>query len=92
MEDGRMLKHKVGYEKLLRAVGRFCEEQKLDEICLLEFEKGIVLQGLRVASTGDGYIRHMVSYTWSYEQLAQWAKGGKLPAAEAKAGQRGGQR
>ena len=92
MEEGRMLKHQVGYEKLLRAVGRFCDEQKLDEVCVLEFEKGIVLQGLHVSSTGEGYIRHLVSYTWSYEQIAHLAKGGELPAVEpGPAGQGGKQ-
>ena len=27
MEEGRMLKYQLGYEKLLRAVGRFCDER-----------------------------------------------------------------
>jgi hypothetical protein len=92
MEEGRMLKHQIGYEKLLRAVGRFCDDQKMDEVCLLEFEKGMVLQGLQVSSTGEGYIRHLVSYTWSYEQIAQLAKGGKLPPAEPQPAGQGGKR
>ena len=74
MEEGRMLKYKLGYEKMLRAVGRFCDQHKVDEVCLLEFEKGIILQGLQVDSTSDGYIRRLVSETWSYEQLAELTK------------------
>ena len=74
MEEGRMIKYKLGYEKMLRAVGRFCDEHKLDEVCLLEFEKGVILQGLEVQSTSDGYIRRLISQTWSYEQIAAMSK------------------
>lgn len=34
MEESRMVKYRLGYEKLLQALGRFCDEQKLDEICI----------------------------------------------------------
>jgi hypothetical protein len=74
MEEGRMLKYKLGYEKMLQAIGRYCDERKLDEVCLLEFEKGIVLQGLQVDSTSEGYIRQLVSATWSFEQIAEMSK------------------
>ncbi len=74
MEEGRMLKHRIGYQEILRAVGHFCDELKMDEICLLEFDKGIVLQGIHVQSTGEGYIRQIVTQTWTYEQIAEMAK------------------
>jgi len=74
MEEGRSLRYKLGYEKMLRAVGKFCDEHKLEEVCLLEFEKGVVLQALQIDSTSDGYIRRLVSETWSYQQLAEMAK------------------
>lgn len=74
MEEGRMLKHRVGYEKMLRAIGKFCQEQQLDEVCLIEFDKGFVLQALKVEPTGEGYVRRLASFTWSYEQIAQMAR------------------
>jgi len=74
MEDGRMLKHQLGYKVLLRIVGQFCDEQKLDEITLIEFDKGIVLQGMQVQSTHEGYIRRVVTHTWSYEEIAAMGK------------------
>ncbi|MGB9723027.1 MAG: hypothetical protein ACP5OO_02260 [Chloroflexia bacterium] len=83
MEEGRMVKYRMGYEKLLQAVGRFCDEQKLDEICVMEFEKGLILRALQVESTGEGYIRRAVSYTWSYEQVA-----GMVPPPPAPSGGR----
>lgn len=74
MEEGRMLRYKMGYEKMLSTIGRLCDERKLDEVCLLEFERGIILQGLQVESTGEGWMRRLVSETWSYEQIAAMAK------------------
>lgn len=74
MEESRMQKYQMGYAKLLQVVGRFCDESKLDEISLLEFDKGIVLQGLQVESTSEGYIRRSVTHTWSYDQLSDMAR------------------
>ena len=74
MEEGRLLKHRIGYGPLLEALGRFCDQEKLDEITLLEFEKGFVLQGLKVESTSEGYIRRIVTHTWSYEEVAGMVK------------------
>jgi hypothetical protein len=73
MDEGRTLKYKLGYEKILRAVGRYCDKHRLEEVCLIEFEKGIILQGLQVESTSDGYTRRLISETWAYEQLANMA-------------------
>jgi len=91
MEEGRALKNRLGYEALLRALGRFCDEQRLDEIGLLEFDKGIVLQGLQVQSTGEGYIRRHVTHTWSFEEIARLAgPQEEAPKGEAGSGRRGG--
>jgi hypothetical protein len=70
VEEGQSLKHRLGYEALLRALGRYCDKEQLDEIGLLEFDNGLVLQGLKVESTGEGYIRLMVTHTWSFEEIA----------------------
>lgn len=74
MEEGRSLKYKLGYEKILRAVGKYCDQHHLEEVCLLEFEKGVILQGLQVEATNEGYIRRLVSETWSFEQIASMVK------------------
>lgn len=74
MEEERMTKYNLGYAKLLQVVGRFCDEKKLDEVSLLEFDRGIVLQGIRVDSTAEGYIRQLVTHTWSYDQLAEMGR------------------
>ncbi len=74
MEEGRSLKYKLGYERFLRAIGKYCDHHHLEEVCLLEFEKGVILQGLQIESTSEGYIRRLVSETWSFEQIARMAR------------------
>lgn len=64
----------MGYEEILRTLGRFCDEEQLDEVGLLEFDQGMVVQGLKVASTGEGYIRLSVTHIWSFEQIAKEAQ------------------
>jgi hypothetical protein len=77
MENGRLLKHQVGYDTFLRAVGRFCDQEQFDEISLIEFEKGFILQGLKVQSTSQGYIRSLITHTWSYEEISKMAEAAK---------------
>lgn len=73
MEQGRYLKHRIGYEALFRALGHFCDQESLDEVGLIEFEKGFILQGIKVAATEEGYIRRIITRTWSYEDVNQMA-------------------
>jgi hypothetical protein len=46
---------RMEYERVFQAVGREAQRQKLRDICLLEVEGGIVLQGHALVSTRDGY-------------------------------------
>ena len=74
MDDARALRHSLGYEVILRTVGRFCDKEQLDEVGVLEFDQGIIIQGLKVASTSEGYIRMSVTHTWSFEDIAKMAQ------------------
>ncbi len=46
---------KTGYERVLQAIGRLAERQRLRYICVLEVEGGIVLQGQALIATRGGY-------------------------------------
>lgn len=57
------------YERVLQAIGRLAEEQRLRNICILEVEGGMVLQGQALISTREDY--HLVPKTQvlSHEDL-----------------------
>jgi hypothetical protein len=46
---------RIDYERVLQAVGRLVEERRLRDICILQVEGGLVLQGQELISTKDGY-------------------------------------
>jgi hypothetical protein len=55
--DSRALR----YERTLQAVGRLAEKQRLRDLCILEVDGGLVLQGRALVSARDGF--NLVSRT-----------------------------
>ncbi|MFQ6000160.1 MAG: hypothetical protein ACE5LG_00660 [Anaerolineae bacterium] len=46
---------RLRYEEALQAVGRYAEKERLRDICLLEVEGGIVIQGRALINTREGF-------------------------------------
>jgi len=46
---------RLRYEEALRAVGRYAEKERLRDICLLEVEGGMVIQGRALINTREGF-------------------------------------
>jgi len=46
---------RMDYERVLQSIGRLAEEQRLRDICILEVEGGMVLQGQALVSTREDY-------------------------------------
>lgn len=46
---------RMDYEQVLQAIGRLVGEQRLRDICILEVEGGMVLQGQALVGTTEGY-------------------------------------
>jgi hypothetical protein len=61
----------LNYERALQAVGRLAEKQRLRDICILEVEGGVVLQGWALLSTREAF--NLVSRTrvLSHDELDQ---------------------
>src|SRR4030042_2849304 len=51
----------LSYERVLQAIGRLAEKQRLRDLCILEVEGGVVLQGRALGSTSTGF--NLVSRT-----------------------------
>lgn len=45
----------MNYERVLQAVGRLAEKQRLRDLCILEVEGGLVLQGHALVNTSTGF-------------------------------------
>jgi hypothetical protein len=62
---------KLRYEEALQAVGRFAEKERLRDICLMEVEGGMVVQGLALISTRQGFNLALKTQILSYEDLGK---------------------
>jgi|GEM_PF-1525203 len=65
---------RLKYERALQAVGRMIETQRLRDICILEVEGGLVLQGQALVSTREGYNLISKTRVLSHEDLEQMAR------------------
>ena len=64
----------MNYERILQAVGRLAEKQRLRDLCILEVEGGLVLQGRALVNTSTGF--NLVSRTkvFSHSELDRMVK------------------
>ena len=60
---------KLRYEEALQAVGRYAEKERLRDLCLLEVEGGMVVQGRALISTREGFDLALRTKVLSYEEL-----------------------
>jgi len=68
MADESKLSH---YPSILYALGNFIEEQRWRDICILEVEGGMIVQGTNVVSTREGYQYVMETRLFNHDELAK---------------------
>jgi len=59
------------YPSILYALGNFIEEQRWRDICILEVEGGMIVQGTNVVSTREGYQYAMETRLFNHDELAK---------------------
>ena len=64
------------YAKVLAALGQYAAKQGLSDICVMEFEEGMILIGTIIYETGEIMNRQSVSHIFSTDDLQKMAKGG----------------
>lgn len=57
------------YPEALAAVGRFIVKQGLSNVCVMEFEKGIIITGSVLYEAGESYQRRMEVHVLSEQEL-----------------------
>jgi hypothetical protein len=64
------------YVKALAAIGQFAIKQNMTDICVMEFEDGMILIGSIIYETGEILNRQTVSHVFSADDLQKMIKGG----------------
>lgn len=62
---------KIDYAPALYVLGNFVEEKRWRDICILEVEGGMIVQGTSLVSTREGYQYIMETKLFSHAELAQ---------------------
>lgn len=60
---------KLSHPDMLRAVTRFVERERLRNICLLEVEGGVVVQGYALVDTREGWNLALKTQILSHDDL-----------------------
>ncbi len=62
---------KIDYAPVLYVLGNFVEEKRWRDICILEVEGGMIVQGTSLVSTREGYQYVMETKLFSHDELAK---------------------
>lgn len=69
-------KPNIAYPELLQAIGKFIVKQKISNICIMEFEDGVIVTGTVLYDTGETIGRRSETHVLSGEDLHRLVKGG----------------
>jgi hypothetical protein len=69
-------KPKIPYPEMMTVVGRFIAKRGIKDICVLEFENGVIVTGSALYETGEVMGRRIETHVLSADDLQRLAKGG----------------
>lgn len=64
------------YPELLHAIGKFIAKHGITNICVMEFENGIIVTGVTLYNTGETTGRRTETHILSFEDVQRLIKGG----------------
>lgn len=64
----------IRYSDALGGIGRFISKKQLSDVCIMEFENGVILTGSVLYETGESYNRRIETHVLSLDDLKQLAK------------------
>jgi hypothetical protein len=67
----------VDYEKLLMVIGRYIQREHLSQVCVLEVQGGVIVQGLVAAPSGEGVDLVMRTQTFDRNAIRDLMRGTK---------------
>lgn len=66
----------LAYPNVLAAVGRFIVREQMTDVCVLEFENGVIVTGSVLYSTGETTSRYVKTHVLSAQDLQKLVKEG----------------
>ena len=69
-------KTSIPYPELLHAIGQFVAKRGISNVCIMEFENGIIVTGTMLYETGETMGRRTETHVLSGDDLQRLVKGG----------------
>lgn len=69
-----MNKPAIAYPELFAAIGRFIANKKLLDVCVMEFEGGMIVSGSAFFEKGEGFGRSIETRVFSFDELRRLVK------------------
>ncbi len=69
-----MSKRVIAYPELFSAIGHFVATRKLRDVCVMEFEGGMIVSGSTFFERGEGFGRAIETRVFSFDDLLQLVK------------------
>ncbi len=66
---------RISYADAFAAIGRFCTKKSMSDVCVLEFEHGVIVSGSTLFVSGENYRRQVETHVFSEQDLRQMIKG-----------------
>lgn len=64
-----MGKTQIGYPEAFAALGRFVAKEGINNVCVMEFEGGIIVTGSKVYTAGESLKRYVATHVLSNDDL-----------------------
>ena len=62
------------YTDVLNGVARFIQRRRLNDVCIMEFEQGVIITGSALYETGESYNRYTETHVLSIDDLQRIMK------------------
>ncbi len=63
------------YPDVLSSIGRLIAQKQLSDVCIVEFEQGVIVTGSVLYEAGESYNRRTETYVLSVDDLKRMEKG-----------------
>ncbi len=66
---------RVPYSDAFAAIGHFVSKKNMSDVCVLEFEHGVIVSGSVLFVAGENYRRQVETHVFSVDDLRKMIKG-----------------
>lgn len=64
----------IGYPEAFAALGRFVAKEGISNVCIMEFERGVIVTGSKMYTAGESLKRYIATHVLSNDDVQRLIK------------------